>query len=317
MRQIATLPDEPTAQRFTDYLRTLRIEARVDPDGPAFAVWVCDEDQLPQARAELEAFTRNPSDPRYGRASRVARALRTQEAREEEAYAQQQQELTEEMRAPGGRERPLTLVLLATSVLVALTTGFGETTTSPVLQALSIVPYQVHERTITWQPLATVLGEGEVWRLVTPIFLHFGVIHLLFNLMMLLSLGGTIEEARGTRRFLLLVLLLAVVSNLAEYNLNWSLETAVLPVVRPSPQFGGMSGVLYGLFGYLWMKSRFDPELGLYVSSDTVFLMLGWFVLCLLGVLGPIANVAHAAGLAVGIIVGILPHLSRRWRRRG
>lgn len=315
MRQIATLPDEGAARQFADYLRTLRIEARVDPDGPAFAVWVCDEDQVARAREELEAFQRDPADPRYARATRAAQALRTQEAREEDAYARRQRELAEEMRAPPGRERPLTLMLLATSVLVALTTGFGETVTSPVLQALTIAPYEIHNRTISWQPVGTLLREGEVWRLVTPIFIHYGVPHLLFNMLMLLSLGGTIEEARGTRRFLGLVLLLAVLSNVAEYNLSWSLEANLLPEVQRSPQFGGMSGVLYGLFGYLWMKSRFAPELGLTVSSDTVFIMLGWFVLCLLGVLGAIANVAHAAGLAVGVIVGILPYLTRRLRR--
>lgn len=314
MRQIATLADEGAARQFVDYLRTLQIQAQVLPDGTDSAVWICDEDQVARAREELETFRGNPTDPRYARAASAARALRRQEAREEEEYTRRQQDLAEEMETPQSGERPATLLLIATSAVFALLTGFGETATSPVLQALAIAPYQVAGGYTTWRGLDAVT-DGEVWRLVTPIFLHFGPMHLIFNMLMLLSLGSVIEEGRGTARFLVLVLLLAVLSNLGEYYLSWSLDKNLLPTLSPSPQFGGMSGVIYGLFGYLWMKSRFAPELGLMVSGDTVLLMLGWFVLCLLGVVGSVANVAHAAGLLVGVLVGLLPHLTRPWRR--
>ena len=80
---------------------------------------------------------------------------------------------------------------------------------------------------------------------------------------MLRQMGTAVEERRGPWRFLLLPLVTAVISNLAQYyldDISW-IDGGL--VVKPGPAFGGMSGVLYGLFGYMWMKSRLAPELGL------------------------------------------------------
>jgi GlpG protein len=88
--------------------------------------------------------------------------------------------------------------------------------------------------------------------------------------------------------------LIAVTSNVAQY-------------MTGSLRFGGMSGVVYGLFGYIWMKSRYQPGSGFYMPPNTVILMLGWFVLCTTGWIGPVANAAHGVGLVVGAIAG-------RWR---
>ena len=82
-----------------------------------------------------------------------------------------------------------------------------------------------------------------------------------------------------------MVLAIAVVSNLCQY-------------LYDGPLFGGMSGVAYGLFGYIWIKSRVEPSSGFYMHQTTVMVMLVWFVLCFTPVLGGVANGAHAAGLA-------------------
>jgi GlpG protein len=66
-----------------------------------------------------------------------------------------------------------------------------------------------------------------------------------------------------------------------------------------------MSGVVYGLFGYIWMKGKFDPGDGLMLHSTTIMVMLFWFVFCFFGSLN-IANGAHAGGLAVGTLWGYL-----------
>ena len=120
---------------------------------------------------------------------------------------------------------------------------------------------------------------GEVWRLVTPIFLHFGFIHLLFNMWALASLGSLIEYRRGTATLALLVLLSAMVSNLGEYlyEVNFFDQARL---------FGGMSGVVYALFGYIWMKGQNEPEQGMILHPSTVQTMLFWLVLCMMGFVG-------------------------------
>jgi len=312
MRQIATLANEE-AKRFADYLLTLKIETKLDSEVGGVAVWICDEDKVPEARSELDRFRQNPGDERYTQASPVARQLRRKEIEVEEDYSRRQKSFAQEMTlGRAARGRPLTIVLFVISVFATLATNFGGERESPVMQAFSIASYKVEGDFISWRWLQDVT-DGEVWRLVTPIFLHFGVVHLLFNMIMLFSLGSRIEQTRGTLRLLVLVLVIAVGSNVAEYYMTWSMDRRLYPVFQPSPLFGGMSGVLYGLFGYMWMKSRFEPELGLEMPRETVLIMLVWLLVCLWGFLGPIANIAHISGLLLGQLIGSAPLL---WRRR-
>jgi len=139
---------------------------------------------------------------------------------------------------------------------------------------------------------------GQVWRLITPIFLHFGILHLVFNMLWLRDLGSMIEAHQGSLRLVLLVLVIGVISNTAQYF--WH-----------GVSFGGMSGVVYGLLGYIWLRGKFDPASGLFLHQTTVVMMLVWLVLCYTGMLGPIANAAHTVGLGVGRASGYLTSLKR------
>jgi GlpG protein len=85
--------------------------------------------------------------------------------------------------------------------------------------------------------------------------------------------------------------------------------------------FGGMSGVVYGLFGYLWMKSRFEPQLQMFMPPSTVVILVAWLVLGWTGalnqlVVGAIANWEHTIGLAVGVVVGYAPIMWRQLLRK-
>jgi GlpG protein len=102
-----------------------------------------------------------------------------------------------------------------------------------------------------------------------------------------------IEARKGSWLLLILVLAIAAVSNVAQYIVG-------------GPAFGGMSGVVYGLLGYVWMQGKFRPSSGLALHTQTVTMMIIWFFLCLSGMMGPIANTAHAVGAVVGIAWGFL-----------
>jgi GlpG protein len=316
MRQLATLASEDQARTFADYLLTLRIETRLDPEPGGWAVWVCDEDRVAQARAELEQFTRNPSDPRYTCAGREAEAVRRREEQAERAYARRQVAMRDRFRDEASVwRRPVTTALMAACVVVTLLTGFGKDRESAVFQALAISSFRSEGGTVYWPWLAQV-RHGEVWRLVTPIFLHFDLLHLLFNVLMLNALGGAVEARRGPVRYLLLVLVVAVCSNLAEYYAGPHWVPGVGVQWGSGPLFGGMSGVNYGLFGYVWMKARWEPASGLSLSPSTVFIMIAWYVLCFTPLFGSVANMCHTVGLLLGALIGAAPHLWRSLRGR-
>jgi GlpG protein len=296
MRQIATLPDE-AARKLADYLLTLDIETRLQPEDQGTGVWVCDEDHLGQARAELEAFQRNPADTRYRQASAEADLLRWQQELTEQEYREQQEHADEQVARTGTPgPRPVTLALVAATVLVAVTTQLG-TGEIVMTQELRISTQR------DWPHLGQVAG-GEVWRLVTPIFLHFSPMHLIFNLLMFVALAGQIESLRGSARLLALTVVLAIVSNLTQYYFGHMTFEGFRPILHGSSNFGGLSGVVYGLFGYIWVKSRLEPWLGLSVTTQTVVILLGWFFLCLF--MDDVANGAHAGGLVAGLVLGLI-----------
>ena len=139
---------------------------------------------------------------------------------------------------------------------------------------------------------------GQIWRLFTPILIHYGLLHLVFNMFMLRDLGTFVENRFGAAYFAGLVAVVAVLSNVAQFA--WVGE----------PNFGGMSGVVYGLFGFLWMRGRFDRHAAWQLSSTTVQILLIWYVLCLTNlfaqVVGPVANTVHTVGLLVGMGWGFL-----------
>jgi GlpG protein len=114
------------------------------------------------------------------------------------------------------------------------------------------------------------------------------------------DLGAIVEGRHGTWYFALMVLALSAASNLAQY------------LITGSPKFGGMSGVVYGLLGYVWIRGKFDPLSGLFLHQVTVIFMLIWFAAGFAGVVGNMANWAHAGGLLLGMAWGYISAQQRR-----
>ncbi len=315
MRQAGTLPPDADAERFADYLLTLGIKTRIDAGEQGRIVWIKDEQDLEKGRQELTAFVANPADPRYRIAEDGARAIRKELEAKDQQYRKNLMDVRRRWAQPiTGRAR-FTMLLMGLSIAVALLSFLsgGRFHPSEFLQITSVERYgQVleHGGGATLMSLLPEVLHGQVWRLVTPILVHGGLLHILFNMLMLQNMGTLIETREGTGRFLFLVLLSAVISNLAQLFFSNAFDLAFLmsPLatgISQNPNFGGMSGVNYALFGYLWVRSR-GGAAGYMIHPNTVFMMLGWMVLCMTGAMGNVANTAHVIGLAAGIAAGWL-----------
>lgn len=142
-------------------------------------------------------------------------------------------------------------------------------------------------------PLGESLARGEIWRLLTPAFLHFSIFHVLFNSLWMWDLGRRLEFFLGKWHFLLFFIITGIAANYAQYL--WS----------GSPKFGGMSGVVYALVGFIAVRQRLAPHPVINVPPALIGFMLFWLVLCMTGAVdyfisGSVANAAHVGGLLAG-----------------
>lgn len=188
---------------------------------------------------------------------------------------------------------PATAATISLSLLVfALMGVLGDT----VVSMLTIVPIALTNGGPEFGTLQDALVSGQVWRMLSPIFLHFGWMHLIFNMLWLWFFGSQVEQRHGRGRLIVLVLATGIGGNLAQYAAGTVL-------------FGGMSGVDFGLMAYVWLMSRRRPGSGFFVPQMLVVLMFGWLVFAMTDVaamfgFGNVANEAHLGGLVVGLALG-------------
>ena len=194
-------------------------------------------------------------------------------------------------------QAPLIFVLIFFSILVAALSDFGQG--GPILRMLLIVdPFQLDADLSSFdgrlQGLLETFAKGEIWRLLSPDFIHFNVMHITFNLLMLWILGGQLEIQKGSVAFLLQVIFVSSISNVAQF-----FDSGYL--------FGGLSGVVYGLVGYCWVWKRLAPDIffpDILMKFSLIWLLLGYTPLTEWIGLGRMANSAHLYGLIAGVIWG-------------
>lgn len=197
------------------------------------------------------------------------------------------------------RRAPVTLLLIALSVLGFLLVYLAP---APWVSLFSYQPFVLQSGSI-------VFAESQqLWRVVTPVFLHFGWMHIVFNSLWCWELGRKIEGALGSLNMTGLFFLIAIVSNVAQHRMSG-------PVL-----FGGLSGVVYGLLGFAWVAGRLNPRWRALTPATPIMLfMLGWLIICVLGVVDvlgfSVANAAHVGGLLSGALVGAVFALAYRGTR--
>lgn len=300
MRELSIITEEQNARTLADYLLTLDIATKVvtNRDG-RYGIWVQNEDRLPQARQILDEFVKNPDEPHFQSATRTAKDIRKRAEEIDTQFRKRSHDLRDRWEGPIYRRAPLTFALIAVSVVVF------------------IAQEKVYPRILYWLlfsvPMVDGAGDrvdigffnilsGQLWRLITPIFLHFGIWHIAFNMLALAAFGQRIEMVKGRMKFALIVVISAITGNIGQ-------------AMGVGGIFGGMSGVVFALAGYLWIKGRVAPDEGLELDRQNAQWVFGWF---LLGIIAPVlypegqgfpfnmANVCHGVGLASGILLGLL-----------
>ncbi len=137
------------------------------------------------------------------------------------------------------------------------------------------------------------LVSAQPWRLVTAIFLHGSVVHLLSNLFALGLFGSILEKIIGTKHFLVLFFLTGIIASIvASFFYSASL---------------GASGAIFGLLGVL---AALRPKMVVWTYGVPMPMFVAavfWFLLDMAGAFfpGSIANIAHIAGLISGVVVGL------------
>ncbi|WP_094752544.1 rhomboid family intramembrane serine protease GlpG [Psychromonas sp. CD1] len=262
------------AQAFSDHLNTLDIDNNIENDEFNYVLILLKNSQQAQAQTELDAFLQNPNAPKYLSASWSTGSI---QQGHNSAYETNESLLDNFVHHAG----PFTHGILGFCVLVYLlmNIGFAEST----FTALSF---------FTNQPF----NLSQSWRFISPAFLHFSVLHIVFNLLWWWQLAGVIEKNQGTARLVILFVFAAIASNLAQYFLV-------------SPYFGGLSGVVYALVGYCWLNGKLDKTSSVTLPQSYFFFLLFWLILGFVNILPVnVANYAHLIGLFAGMIMAILCH---------
>jgi GlpG protein len=318
MRLLASTPGEDAANRFGDYLTAIGIGHHLEQgDSGAWMIWIEHDDDLDRAKAEWNQFHLNPTHERYTSAGGIARKQRAQQQRDAEKRRKNYVDVRTSWAKQSWTIPPVTLTLIALCLIAALLTMLGqrpEPAMKYLVFATSYTTMDDSQDAADDSPSAMLkerlapltrgdISRGQVWRLLTPIFLHFGALHLIFNLWMLRDFGAAIERRKGWLLLLALVVISGILGNIGQS-------------IMAGPFFGGMSGVVYALFGYIWMKGVFEPWDGLGAPSQTVSIMLLWLVLCIVGIIPGIANTAHVVGLIVGMLFGSTKGAWQKMRRK-
>jgi len=178
----------------------------------------------------------------------------------------------------------VTKVLIALNVVVFLLIQLTGEVASPLLSRLAMVGQVGFIEGIG---ATGGVADGAVWRLLTSVFVHVGLLHLAFNMVALWLFGPTLESLLGRLRFVVLYLLCGLAGSVAVYVLAHPLTSTV-----------GASGAVFGLLGAMLVisfKRGYDVRsLLALLAINAVFTFLGT----------NISWQGHLGGLLAGLALG-------------
>lgn len=275
MLMITSFANPRMAQAFTDYMATLGIVLTLQQHQTT-DIWLADESRFEQVERELAAFLENPNHSRYLSASWQTGQLNSGLRYQRYPFRQ----------VIAQRAGPLTIAGLVTCAIIFI-----------LMQWLGDRPVMIW-LAWPWNPELRF----EAWRYITHALLHFSLLHILFNLIWWWYLGGAVEKRLGTGKLMTIFLVAAILGGFVQNAFS-------------GPWFGGLSGVVYALIGYVWLRGERDPNGGLYLQRGVfifalLWLVVGWFNNPFIS----IANASHVSGLLIGLSMAALDLLNARKR---
>ena len=267
MLMITSFANPRVAQAFVDYMATQGIILTIQQHTQS-DIWLADESQAGRVQAELARFLENPADPRYLAAS-------WQSGNTNSGLHYQRFPFLATLRQNAG---PFTWSMLIACIAVfVLQTVIGD---RPVMLLLAW-PYDPSLK-------------FEVWRYFSHALMHFSLMHILFNLLWWWYLGGAVEKRIGSGKLVVITVISALLSGFVQHQFS-------------GPWFGGLSGVVYALMGYVWLRGERDPQSGVYLQRGLILFSLVWLIAGWFDVFGmSIANGAHVAGLVTGLAMAFV-----------
>ncbi len=330
MRRVGELSQEATAQRLVDYLLTQKISATVRSSSEdRWAVWVHSEDDMERASAEFTQFLDDPDAPRYLETVVEARAIRRQQEHRERERRKLFRDASEPWTTGFWQRCRVGSACFGLCLLIFLVFNWrlldgvvpgssGLSFSLWVYSSLALNPiYDGQGKPVPEPTLAWIL-RGQVWRCVTPNLMHVNLIHLGLNMLVFVYLSRVIEPRRGRLGFLAVILMTGVGTVLGSHLLD-STRTGI-----------GMSGIVYGLIGYAWIKMQYDPGLNIGIHPRFFFLAIIYLLLGFqlqinrqilaiddadVPIMLRIDNFGHLSGLFTGFLVGCAGPLRDRLRQ--
>lgn len=285
MRLLTTFEDRFKAENLSNYLTTQDIPNNLDDESEKeWSIWIHDEDHIDSAKTILDDFSANPEDAKFLKAKIKASHIKHKVEKENRHFNKK----IKDGRTLFHKQRsftsgPVVLFFLFVCVSVFFIQMQSE---DRFLEKLGMASFGS-------EGLSDIFQKFQIWRLVTPAIMHDSILHLVFNCYWLFYLGSMIEDRWGSRNLIFLILGVAVFSNFTQY-------------IMAGPGFYGFSGVNYGMFGLVWVMSRHDPLSGFVMHHTTVYWMMGFLMLGILGIFPHVANGAHVGGLIAGAGIGFI-----------
>lgn len=279
MQKLLTTRDAVMMKRLHDYLHRRGIPVTVSEHGNQLELWLVQSSYKALAKDLINAFKADPDG--------AEAELQAERSYSRPSTQRQAPSLAQQLLQQAGLVT-IVFAVLVSLVFLGLNTPLNEALFSHLRISDTFNDLPLH------QP----------WRLLTPALLHFSLLHFIFNVFWWWYLGGRFERTYGSVYLVLALVACGVFSNVLQFWVS-------------GPYFGGLSGVVYGLFGIAVIVAWQRPQHPLYLPMGLIGFMLVWLLLGYTDLLWVnVANTAHSAGLIAGLIFGIALRLIEHTKTR-